>query len=171
MFESQSVSEAAAFLDEKLPGWHLKIDVNKLDMQLGTRCILGQCYESWLKGCRLLGVNYETNNAFSRWASTEDWLKQINSRLNGTHIQEQVRDTIQNDEIARLQAEVELQTKNNRVLEDQVKLLQMTLGRNAEIELQKDELDLLYTLVHESFPNLSEHLSLKRKLLDLYDRV
>jgi hypothetical protein len=38
----QRVARGAALLDEKLPGWHERIDLDRLDLASSCDCVLGQ---------------------------------------------------------------------------------------------------------------------------------
>lgn len=40
----ERVARGAAWLDEKYPGWFLKIDLGTLDLSRCTQCVLGQVY-------------------------------------------------------------------------------------------------------------------------------
>ncbi len=39
---AERVARGAAFLDEKMPGWDQRIDLDKLDLAAPCRCVLGQ---------------------------------------------------------------------------------------------------------------------------------
>lgn len=41
-FASEAVERGAALLDEKMPGWASKIDLEELQLESGRRCVLGQ---------------------------------------------------------------------------------------------------------------------------------
>jgi hypothetical protein len=43
---AQSVAAGAAFLDERMPGWPERIDLDKLDLSGCWRCVLGQLFDS-----------------------------------------------------------------------------------------------------------------------------
>lgn len=50
------VKRGAALLDKDLPGWFRKVDVHVLDVQDTARCVVGQCYGSWIDGTGRLGL-------------------------------------------------------------------------------------------------------------------
>lgn len=39
-----SVQRGAALLDQAMPGWHDRIDTDRLDLRFTDRCVLGQLY-------------------------------------------------------------------------------------------------------------------------------
>lgn len=58
MKDAKHVARGAALLDHYYPNWHLKIDLDKLNMWSTTNCTLGQLYGSYalgLKEIRLSG--------------------------------------------------------------------------------------------------------------------
>lgn len=58
---SEEVARGAELLDEKIPGWHEVIALDKLDMRRGEHCILGQLFvEDFVNGLvDRYGENYE----------------------------------------------------------------------------------------------------------------
>jgi hypothetical protein len=47
---AERVAAGAALLDERVPGWHDAIDVDRLDIDSPTQCVLGQLYGDYLAG-------------------------------------------------------------------------------------------------------------------------
>ncbi len=50
----ERVEAGAKLLDEKVPGWREKIDLDSLDVGNHSSCILGQLYGEYSAGMRLL---------------------------------------------------------------------------------------------------------------------
>lgn len=78
------VARGVALLDEKLPGWIERIDLDKLDLASGCNCILGQ---TWSKGdddgrftafelqADALGLYGEDENDYGFNAGGEDYFE------------------------------------------------------------------------------------------------
>lgn len=80
----ETIKEAAEVLDKAKPGWAKLININTLNMQSHTKCILGQLYGDYIIGKqKLFGLNPEP-----AWQGTpinnirETWISEINIRLN-----------------------------------------------------------------------------------------
>lgn len=56
----EAVSFGVAILDEHVPGWAQGIDVETLYLKDGDRCVLGQLFTEYDKGCEILGLFEET---------------------------------------------------------------------------------------------------------------
>jgi hypothetical protein len=70
---AERVARGAALLDEKEPGWDKRIDLGKLMMWDGCRCILGQVYGSYARTCNELFLgNWDDAEAHGFNASDED---------------------------------------------------------------------------------------------------
>lgn len=52
-----AVKRGIKFLDENVPDWHDRVDVQKLDLGSCQECILGQLYGSFDDGYRELGLS------------------------------------------------------------------------------------------------------------------
>jgi hypothetical protein len=50
-----AVDRGVALLDEKVPGWRELIQVSRLAMSNGCRCVLGQLFGGYLEGVDALG--------------------------------------------------------------------------------------------------------------------
>ncbi len=61
IYES-SVEKGIAFLDERFPGWHNEIDVEKLDVMCAGRCVLGQLYGTYAGGLTKLGLTTQKSS-------------------------------------------------------------------------------------------------------------
>jgi hypothetical protein len=93
-----TIAEAAAVLDIEKPGWEKRINVDILQMHCGHRCILGQLYGSEVKntfwngfdrGIDTLMYKYRLNGQFNSDASKEEWIREIDARLNAIEKVEQ----------------------------------------------------------------------------------
>ena len=51
-------SQGAQFLDQRVPGWFHRIDVNRLDIGNGRECVLGQLYGFYDTGLKQLGIGW-----------------------------------------------------------------------------------------------------------------
>lgn len=51
------VARGVALLDEKVPGWVNKVDVEQLNVSNGTTCVLGQLYGEYNFGRAKLGLD------------------------------------------------------------------------------------------------------------------
>lgn len=76
-----SIEEAAALLDEVHPWWHEKINTAILDMENASRCILGQLYQHFEKGCKAINLGCcDASSPFGYRASLEKWIDEIHKR-------------------------------------------------------------------------------------------
>lgn len=48
--EAKLVAKGAKLLDKILPGWHRQVDLDKLNMQSGTMCMMGQLFGNGVEG-------------------------------------------------------------------------------------------------------------------------
>lgn len=74
----------ASWLDNVKPNWHKLIDVNTLDINLWSKCILGQVFpgEIAITVTRLHKEKYRlTSLGFDHLASKESWLDEIKKRI------------------------------------------------------------------------------------------
>jgi hypothetical protein len=82
-----SIEQAANLLDEVKPGWANQINIDELNMNEPTDCIIGQLYRQYDKGMlTLFGDNYKDESQqfdeiFGTHASSAEWTNQINQRL------------------------------------------------------------------------------------------
>lgn len=76
------ITAAAVLLDGTMPGWADKIDVDKLDMDDGENCILGQLYGDFTAAPRNLKCYTDGSYrwAFDAGASLDDWAAEIMKR-------------------------------------------------------------------------------------------
>ncbi len=51
------VARGAALLDEMVPGWDQRIDLDYLQMEDGRECVLGQTFDSSLFALELMGID------------------------------------------------------------------------------------------------------------------
>lgn len=98
----ERVSRGAALLDEKVPGWAHRINVDTLDVESGTDCIVAQLFGDYLNGINALGLSFMSDDdAAHGYNSTFDesselpiilrvalfdqlhalWIKEITTRL------------------------------------------------------------------------------------------
>lgn len=82
-----SIEEAARLLDIVKPDWYKQVNILKLSMMDGTKCVLGQLYGQWWKGMHSLfgstrpGDNYRASDTiFGNMANPISWVKQIEDR-------------------------------------------------------------------------------------------
>lgn len=54
--ESLAAARGAAFLDERVPGWEVQIDLGRLEFPSPTCCVVGQIYGDLQVGYKQLGV-------------------------------------------------------------------------------------------------------------------
>ena len=73
---AERVARGSALLDEKMPGWDRRIDLDRLDLMSSCRCILGQLHlaaedDPYLEGLAAVGIDYYTENdarfGFNTW--------------------------------------------------------------------------------------------------------
>lgn len=57
IFPTERAAAGATMLDERVPGWHDKIDLTTIEIVSGTRCILGQLYGTYGIGLKELSLN------------------------------------------------------------------------------------------------------------------
>ena len=84
----KTIKAAALILDNEYPGWANKIDTSTLDMEDGTKCILGQLYEDYYTGVIKLFNCYEDkvsrDGILGIKTNKQKWINEINSRLVST---------------------------------------------------------------------------------------
>ena len=51
-----TVEEVAAILDKEVPNWFHKVDTGILDMNDESKCIFGQVFGNYERGCVALGI-------------------------------------------------------------------------------------------------------------------
>lgn len=82
-------------LDKRHPGWHTKIDLERLDMEHGDTCLIGQLYGEFSKGARSLHLTDERLRQFGFHATgplrilevlayellNKAWTREIKKRL------------------------------------------------------------------------------------------
>ena len=66
-----AVPRGAALLDRAVPFWNLSIDTDALNLASETRCILGNLFGSFKRGCKQLGITLEQAVALGFHAPTE----------------------------------------------------------------------------------------------------
>src|SRR2546423_13097651 len=86
----EAVSFGVALLDEHAPDWAEAIDVDTLTMSEGNRCVLGQLFGSYEKGCDVLGIYEDApercgfnaiGDELSPWEPLQDeWTRGIRGR-------------------------------------------------------------------------------------------
>ncbi len=62
---SELVANGAALLDEHLPGWHERIDLDTLDISSCDKCMLGQLFGRYGIGKDALGLKTGDNHGFA----------------------------------------------------------------------------------------------------------
>lgn len=60
----EEVKAGIALLDEKVPGWRERIDLNQLKMEYCFSCILGQVFGEYVFGLRQLGIATDDDSEF-----------------------------------------------------------------------------------------------------------
>lgn len=76
---------AVALLDEERPGWFNEIDTDILDMNNGSKCILGQLHRgSFWNGVSAMGLNHKAcaEGPFSVVADRNKWIQIIADKKN-----------------------------------------------------------------------------------------
>lgn len=68
------VDLGAALLDEKVPGWRTKVDLDIFELRSTEDCILGQVFGDYGVGTRELGLNREAQAAHGFDLKVEDYL-------------------------------------------------------------------------------------------------
>lgn len=58
------IERGAKLLDERVPGWRERIDLDRLDMGNSLHCILGQCFGSYFDGLRTLDLSTDSAYGF-----------------------------------------------------------------------------------------------------------
>jgi len=64
-FEKRA-ERGANLLDSILPEWMTMINVVLLDIRMCSRCILGQIYGNYERGCREVGIDRFDNSVFGK---------------------------------------------------------------------------------------------------------
>jgi hypothetical protein len=93
------VERSAALLDQEMPGWESRIDLDRLDICDASNCVLGQVYASrryhysgWSRGLELLGFTDGHRNiahyAFTGNQHLPAWRAAIEARRQATTPQE-----------------------------------------------------------------------------------
>ena len=84
---TEAVERGAALLDEKMPGWESRIDVQRLNIASANDCIIGQLYGRYWLGCDSLDLNYFGGAALGFFGTiiqmdvlTEAWRRLIAER-------------------------------------------------------------------------------------------
>jgi hypothetical protein len=83
-----AVAAGAVLLDTHRPGWRDSVDISTLNMGSYSRCVLGQLYDGFGEGMRVLGVHGLTGSAptvadfgFAAggdwWLSADDYRQQL----------------------------------------------------------------------------------------------
>jgi hypothetical protein len=54
------VQAGVTLLDERVPGWRGRIDVDDLDLSSKRECVLGQLYGHFQEGVQQLGIRHQT---------------------------------------------------------------------------------------------------------------
>ena len=81
MVAEKQVSRGAALLDEKHPGWHWNIDLDRLNISEPCDCICGQLYGSFYLGLRKLDIDHPTARyGFVGYYLEPIWKKEIEAR-------------------------------------------------------------------------------------------
>ena len=62
MSYADRVRTGVALLDEKVPGWFERIDLDRLDMDSCARCVLGQLFGSFVRGSLAVGFDMSGND-------------------------------------------------------------------------------------------------------------
>lgn len=77
----RAVGDAAALLDEHAFDWRDKVDVDRLNIDCPSNCILGQLY-GWFEGKRLLYGSegaVDISLAFATSATLPYWLEELSA--------------------------------------------------------------------------------------------
>lgn len=75
------VEGAAEFLDDVHPDWYNKVDTKIINMASFTSCVLGQLYDGYSNGCKVLAIiSYDEMKPFC--GEYNQWLKEIENRRN-----------------------------------------------------------------------------------------
>ena len=68
---AERVASGAALLDERMPGWHQRIDLDTLDIDSCKNCVLGQIYGSpQMEVSFDPGLGFDIDDADYRFASS-----------------------------------------------------------------------------------------------------
>lgn len=78
---AERVARGVALLDEKVPGWHDRIDLSRLDMWDEARCILGQLFDDFFDGAAELELQEEDT-----YTSGFDRRPELTDPVNYTHL-------------------------------------------------------------------------------------
>lgn len=89
-----SVERGAALLDEKVPGWEAKIDLDTLDLYVPCKCVLGQLFgrgdSAYTHGLHMLNLfgfkeeiahGFEARSTGTYTSLTTRWRRVIRRRL------------------------------------------------------------------------------------------
>lgn len=75
------VEGAAEFLDDVHPDWYNKVDTKIINMASFTSCVLGQLYDGYSNGCKVLAIiSYDEMRPFC--GEYNQWVKEIENRRN-----------------------------------------------------------------------------------------
>jgi len=85
-----AVDKGEVWLDENIPGWWEKVDLRKLDMSNGCKCVLGQVEEDYsvsrhshnlsTQRCCSMGLILYPRFSLDYPALTAEWKKRIKAR-------------------------------------------------------------------------------------------
>lgn len=64
MKSSIKIKRGVELLNEKSPGWHSKIDLDRLDMADRDDCVLGQLFGDYFDGLEAIGVRPDRDVSF-----------------------------------------------------------------------------------------------------------
>lgn len=59
MYAESEVRAGMLFLDERVPGWWCRVDVDELRIRENDKCVLGQLFGSYDRACVELNMSYE----------------------------------------------------------------------------------------------------------------
>jgi len=98
MTVQERVGNGMALLDAKRPGWYKEVDLKTLNIDSCDKCVLGQLYGGYEEGVNKVFPDYIgvwthgfCPNIFESSGLTEEWVKQIQARLDIDKIQEQIQ--------------------------------------------------------------------------------
>lgn len=80
---AERVANGIKILDEKLPNWHEKIDVDRLNIMDPCNCVLSQLFGRWdLDNVGVpFGQGYSNGFSDFNWETTLEWKRIIKERL------------------------------------------------------------------------------------------
>lgn len=76
------IGRGAGLLDSAVPGWALQVNVCTIRLESPMRCILGQLYGDYSRGCLSLGVEGD-EYGFCEAGFEYIWMEKINERRRG----------------------------------------------------------------------------------------